>query len=182
MKDLQALQALAHTQQHNLALLAPALAINHEQPLHFFKKISGFFKGELAGRRLAVWGLSFKPETGDLSVSPSLAVVKLLLAHGAQVCAYDPHIHEADFYDFSVNPDAAFFKNHPSFLLASSVQQTLQKADALALLTAHEIFGSPDFAELARTLKTRAVFDARNFYQSEIVRGHGLAYYGIGQA
>ena len=182
VKDLQALQAFAQDQSHLVSLVNQTLVVNQQLPPRFLQKISEFFKGELVGRRLAVWGLSFKPETGDMSASPSLALARLLLEQGAQVRAYDPNVHEADFYDFSVNPDAAFFKHHSNFLLASSVQQTLQQADALVLLTAHQAFNAPDFAELARTLKAQVVFDARNFYQSKIVRGHGLAYYGIGQA
>jgi UDPglucose 6-dehydrogenase len=136
------------------------------------EKVERRFGKDLGGKRFALWGLAFKPNTDDMREAPARVVIKALTARGATVTAYDPvampearHIYEGDA--------------RVSF--AESAMQAVEGADALVIMTEWKAFRSPDFAELKRTLKSPVIFDGRNLYEPAVVSAQGLEYHAIGR-
>ena len=136
------------------------------------EKISRFFNGELEGRTIALWGLAFKANTDDIREAPSLSVIAALTSAGAKVRAYDP-VAQANA--------GAILGGNNSVELTNSAGAALDGADVLAVITEWLEFRSPDFEQLARKLKAKAIFDGRNLYDPATVRAAGLEYFGIGR-
>ena len=120
----------------------------------------------------AAWGLAFKPETDDMREAPSRALLQALWAAGAQVRAHDP---------VAMNEARRIFGERDDLLLCDTPQQALQGADCLAIVTEWKTFRVPDFAQMARLLKDRMVFDGRNLYEPAVLAKHGLGYESIGR-
>ncbi len=137
------------------------------------RKIRERIGEDLAGRRIAVWGLAFKPNTDDMREAPSRVLIGELLAAGAQVCAYDPVAIEEARRVFG----AAARRLH----FADSPMAALDAADALAIVTEWKEFRSPDFTAIRDRLKLPLIFDGRNLYDPAEVRRHGLEYHAIGR-
>ncbi|MDO8277000.1 MAG: UDP-glucose/GDP-mannose dehydrogenase family protein [Burkholderiaceae bacterium] len=177
-KDLRALLHLGHEASVPLELLQSVVNVNERQKTLLFRRIDAFFKGQLKDRRVAVWGLAFKPETDDVREAPSLSLIVDLVRAGARVTAYDPQATETaqGALQLLLSPqEMQRVQMHPSARAAA------EGADVLALMTEWKEFRSPDFAWLAATLGSRAVFDGRNQYRPEALAAHGLAYFGIGR-
>lgn len=177
-KDLRALEWMARQARLTPRLLPAVREVNDEQKRLLLREITSYFNGQLAGRTVAVWGLAFKPETDDVREAPGCMLVADLLAAGAHVRAYDP----------MAMPNARALlaaRLGPADLdrltLAPYADAALAGADVLALATEWKEFSSPDFAAMARQLRAGAVFDGRNQYRPETVRGHGLGYWGVGR-
>jgi UDPglucose 6-dehydrogenase len=171
-KDVQALQRTAQEHGMPLDILAATETVNERQKEVLLHKIKARLGENLAGRRIALWGLAFKPNTDDMREAPSRVIVEGLWRHGAQVTAYDPAAtHEAQ----------RIFGNDPRIRYASSPMAALDQADALAIVTEWKEFRSPDFAEIKEKLKVPAIFDGRNLYDPALVRDAGLEYYPIGR-
>jgi UDPglucose 6-dehydrogenase len=157
--DLQVLQAVERTNEAQKRVL-PA-------------KIQQRFGANLSGRRFALWGLAFKPNTDDMREAPSRVLIAELLARGASVCAYDP----------AAMPEARrVFGNEPRIAYADSPIAAAQGGDALVIVTEWKEFRSPDFEGLKARLKQPVIFDGRNLYEPELVRGAGFEYFPIGRA
>ena len=126
---------------------------------------------DLSGKKFAVWGISFKPDTDDIREAPSLEIMEALTAAGAEVCAYDPEGME----------NAK--KQHPGLGITYSenAYDALNGADALVIATEWSQFRSPDFDELNARLKNRLIFDGRNIYSLESMRELGYEYISIGR-
>ena len=131
------------------------------------------FGEDLTGRRFAIWGLAFKPNTDDMREASSRVLVAELLARGAAVNAYDP---------VAMDEARRIFGDEPRIAYANTPEQALEGADALVIVTEWKEFRSPDFAHIAATLKTPVIFDGRNLYEPALVRGAGLDYQPIGRA
>ncbi len=168
-KDVKALIKTADEHGYSMQVLKAVEQVNDGQKQVMFSKLSNYF-GSLAGKTIAMWGLSFKPKTDDMREAPSLVIIDELLAAGAKVIAYDPvAMHEAE----------RILGNKITY----SIDQyaTLEGADALVIVTEWPEFRSPDFAKIASTLKQKAIFDGRNIYEPEDLKALGFHYECIGR-
>lgn len=171
-KDVRALVHMARQSGQPAELLAAVEAVNNRQKLRLFEKINAHFGGNLAGKTIAVWGLTFKPNTDDIREAPSLTLIERLLQAGAHVQAYDPKGMAAVQRHFGQQAQLAFFDDE---------KQAAAGADALALVTEWKRFWSVDFDELKTLMRQPVLFDGRNIWNPHQAREHGLTYYGIGR-
>ncbi|MBS3917158.1 MAG: UDP-glucose/GDP-mannose dehydrogenase family protein [Sulfuritalea sp.] len=171
-KDVQALNRTARDAGGDLRVLHAVEAANEFQKGVLGRKIVGQFGEDLAGRRFAVWGLAFKPNTDDMREASSRRVIADLLARGANVCVYDPVAMDEARRVFGAAPRIAY---------AESPLAALDGADALVIVTEWKEFRSPDFAEMKRRLKAPLVFDGRNLYDPAQMRASGIRYFAIGR-
>ncbi len=180
-KDVKALLKTSMDHGRSLHLLQAIDTVNEAQKGILFDKIARHFGGrdELAGKTIALWGLSFKPNTDDMREAPSLVLIRQLLQAGCRVRAYDPVARDEARRILSASDEESLGSGR-LVLVASSVE-AIEDADALALVTEWKEFRAPDFALLAATLRGKAIFDGRNQYDPDIVRAAGLHYYGIGR-
>jgi UDPglucose 6-dehydrogenase len=180
-KDVKALVKTASEHGQTLYLLEATEAVNEAQKNVLFTKLSRFFGGAegLSGRTIALWGLSFKPNTDDMREAPSLVLIRALMAAGAKVVAYDPVASE--------EASRMLLAEHgpqrcaEMVRIVTSASEAVQDADALVLVTEWKEFRSPDFSALAQVLHAKVVFDGRNIYPPELVVAAGLHYEGIGR-
>ncbi|MGJ7502064.1 UDP-glucose dehydrogenase family protein [Variovorax sp. ZT5P49] len=171
-KDVRALRHAADRDGHALRILSAVEATNHEQKSRLFDLMTHHFEGRIAGKAIAVWGLAFKPDTDDMRDAPSLVLLERLWAAGARVQVYDP----------AAMPNArGLIGEREDVRWCATAQEALQGADALALVTEWAEFRRPDFASVAKALRTPAIFDGRNVYDAAQVESAGIAYYGIGR-
>jgi UDPglucose 6-dehydrogenase len=172
-KDVRALIHTAAEAGGTLPVLEAVAQVNTDQKRVLARKILARFGGKLSGRRIAVWGLAFKPNTDDMREAPSRVLIEELLANGATVSAYDPIAMPAAQSAFSGLAGIGY---------ADSPLAALEGADALAVVTEWQEFRSPDFQAIRARLKTPAIFDGRNLYDPAELTRFGLEYYPIGRA
>jgi UDPglucose 6-dehydrogenase len=171
-KDVKALQRTAQQAGLELRVLDAVERANEGQKRVLLDKVCARFGERLDGRCFALWGLAFKPDTDDMREAPSRVVIEGLVRLGARVTAYDPAaVHEA----------REIYRGEAGLQFADSPMAALEGADALIIITEWKEFRSPDFEEMAQRLKQRVVFDGRNLYDPQMVRGFGLEYHGIGR-
>ena len=168
-KDVKALARLAGGADCRCRILEAVQAVNAAQKRRLVDKMVDAL-GRLAGRRIAVWGLSFKPRTDDMREAPSIAVIEALLAAGAEVSAYDPQAVESARRIFGTR-----------IALASDGYDVLKDADALAILTEWNEFREPDFPRMRGLMRGAVVFDGRNLFDPGRMRALGFAYHSIGR-
>lgn len=168
-KDVQALIKTASEHNYELRVLKAVEAVNNDQKLVLFTKIMKYFKGDVKGKIIALWGLSFKPQTDDMREAPSLYIIKHLLEAGAIVKAYDPiAIKEAKHH----------FGDTISY--CEDQYETLIDADCLAILTEWPEFKFPNLKIVKKLLRTPAIFDGRNIYDRDEMKESGFDYFCIG--
>jgi UDPglucose 6-dehydrogenase len=180
-KDVKALLKTSRDHGRSLHLLEAIENVNEAQKNILFGKIVRHFGGEAAlrGKTIALWGLSFKPNTDDMREAPSLVLISQLVAAGCKVRAYDPvAAGEARRHLIAELGEDGFARD---VTLCDSAWQAVEDADALALVTEWKEFRSPDFERLAQALRGRAIFDGRNLYDPAQVIEAGLTYHGIGR-
>jgi UDPglucose 6-dehydrogenase len=168
-KDVQALIRTGKENNYDLQVLSAVESVNNNQKSVLFNKIFNFFNGELEGKTVAIWGLSFKPQTDDMREAPSLEIVKKLLSAGAKVKAYDP---------VAINEAKHHFGDSISYY--NDQHEALIDADCLAVLTEWAEFRMPNFNILKKLLKTSVVFDGRNIYDKDEMKKNGFDYFCIG--
>lgn len=171
-KDVKALARTAAEHGLPLRVIGAVEAANDAQKRRLADKIIARFGSDLTGHCFALWGLAFKPNTDDMREAPSLTLIDALLARGATVAAYDPVARDEA---------ARVLAGRPGIRFADSMQDALDGADALAIVTEWKEFRSPDFADLKARLRTPAIFDGRNMYDPASVREAGLEYHAIGR-
>jgi UDPglucose 6-dehydrogenase len=171
-KDVQALERTARTVGYDARLLGAVEAVNRDQKVKLFDFIQHYFNGDVRGRTIALWGLAFKPNTDDMREASSRRLMEALWDAGAKVRAFDPEAREEA---------RRLYGERSDWVLCDSAYQTLDGADALAIITEWKAFRSPDFARIRAMLKEPAIFDGRNLYEPAVVEEAGLAYYGIGR-
>jgi len=171
-KDVKALQHTATGLGRPLKILGAVEAANEAQKLRLVEKIVARLGPDLAGRRFAIWGLAFKPNTDDVREAPSLEIIAALALRGARVVAYDPVAMPAARRALGKSPHLTF---------AATPMEAVAGADALIVVTEWKEFRSPDFGALAATLKEPLLFDGRNLYDPALVRAAGLEYFSIGR-
>lgn len=169
-KDVKALARTGRENGHTMRILEAVEAVNDAQKSVLFNKINAYFGGELRGKTVAFWGLSFKPNTDDMREAPSLVIANLLLDAGAHVRAYDP-----------VAMEEAKHQLGDRITYCADEMEAVRGADALALITEWAEFRVPDWSTVANEMNGKVLFDGRNLYRREIVGEVGFDYFGIGQ-
>jgi UDPglucose 6-dehydrogenase len=167
--------ALLHTGEEcgvDLKVVRAVHDANERQKAVLVEKIARRFGADLTGKRFALWGLAFKPNTDDMREAPSRVVVDELLKRGASICAHDP---------VAMTEARHIYRDEKAVAFADKAMDAVKGADGLVIMTEWKAFRSPDFAELKRSLRTPAIFDGRNLYEPASVLSHGLEYYPIGR-
>lgn len=170
-KDIQALIHLGREYDLPLNIFEAVHGTNERQKLIMFEKIKKHFKGNLKGRTVAIWGLSFKPQTDDMREAPAVTVVSHLLQEGAKVRAYDP----------VAMPEARKIWQQRIDLCQDAYEAT-HKADCLVIMTEWNEFRTPDFDLMKREMVNAVIFDGRNLYHPESLDHQGFVYYCVGKA
>jgi len=171
-KDVRALLHAGEENGLDLKVIRAVRDANDRQKEILGSKIVERFGADLSGRRFAIWGLAFKPNTDDMREASSRVVIDAVVGRGARVSAYDP---------VAMDEARAIYDGNGAIEFADSAIEAATGADAVVIVTEWKAFRSPDFAELKRALKSPIVFDGRNMYEPSVVRSHGLEYHPIGR-
>jgi UDPglucose 6-dehydrogenase len=169
-KDVQALAKSAEDHDYDFKILNSVMEINTIQKKVLVDKLRAYYNGDLKGKKFALWGLAFKPETDDIREAPALYIIDELLKEGAQIVAFDPEA-----------------MNNVKYLIGDKIDyvddhyEALKDADALLILTEWSIFRNPDFALIGQSLKTKVIFDGRNLYDLDRMIELGFYYNSIGR-
>ena len=169
-KDVQALVHTANQNEYDFKILQAVMEVNQSQKAFFAQKILHFFQGDLKGKRIALWGLAFKPDTDDIREAPALDLIDTLREAGAEIVAFDP---EAMPNVKQVLGDAIRY--------AESAYSALDQADALVVATEWAVFRNLNMDEIKNRLKAPVVFDGRNIFQPGKMKTLGFQYFSIGR-
>lgn len=169
-KDVQALSLTAKQHHYHFRILEAVMSVNYKQRHILAEKIREFYGDELRGKKIAVWGLSFKPNTDDIREAPALYIIEDLLASGAHITAFDPEAMENA---------KKLLGNRISY--APDPYTALQDADALAIITEWSEFRTPDLEQMATLMKAKVIFDGRNLYHLDTMQQAGWYYASIGR-
>jgi UDPglucose 6-dehydrogenase len=169
-KDVQALVHTANQNEYDFKILQAVMEVNQSQKAFFAQKILHFFQGDLKGKRIALWGLAFKPDTDDIREAPALDLIDTLREAGAEIVAFDP---EAMPNVKQVLGDAIGY--------AESAYSALDQADALVVATEWAVFRNLNMDEIKNRLKAPVVFDGRNIFQPGKMKTLGFQYFSIGR-
>ncbi|VUX54948.1 UDP-glucose 6-dehydrogenase [uncultured Woeseiaceae bacterium] len=171
-KDVRALAQLAAANGYDATLMDMVEEVNNRQKNRLFEKLSTHYEGDLKGKTIALWGLSFKPKTDDMREATSRVLMEALWKAGATVQAYDPA---------AMDETDRLYPDHNGLKLCETAYAALNRADALAIVTEWQEFRSPDFNLIKQELKDPVVFDGRNIYDPRMLQSLGITYYGIGR-
>ena len=171
-KDVRALAKSSANYGYEASLLEAVEEVNDRQKHRIFEKIKAHYHGKLGRKTIAVWGLSFKPNTDDMREAPSRVLMENLWDAGALVRAYDPEAMEETH---------RLYPEQESLILCDTAHEALESADALAIVTEWQEFRSPDFLKFKDLLADSVVFDGRNLYEPDVMENFGLKYYAIGR-
>ncbi len=174
-KDVKALIHSAERHGVQPQLLRSVEQVNQRQKGHLIRKVRAYFRGSLAGRTFALWGLAFKPNTDDLREAPALVMIEALLAEGANIRAYDPVAREGAQRLFASQSDGQRLQ------FCHDAYEALQGAHALLIATEWKEFRSPDFDRLRALLAEPLIFDGRNLYDPAFMQRLGFAYFAVGR-
>ncbi len=169
-KDVQALSKTSENNNYDFKILKSVMEVNEIQKTIIIPKIKSFFNEGLEGKKIAIWGLAFKPDTDDIREAPSLYIIEELLKAGANISAYDP---EAMGNVKKILGDKIEY--------ASEQYYALENADALLIATEWSIFRNPDFDLVAKLLNKKVIFDGRNLYDLSEMKERGFYYSSIGR-
>ncbi len=169
-KDVQALVNSGNENGFSFEILKAVMNVNEEQKTVLFPKISNFFRGDLTGKKIALWGLAFKPDTDDIREAPALYMIDALVNSGATVCAYDPEAMK-NVKDL-IGDKISYAENE---------YVALDGADALLICTEWGVFRNPDFDKIGTLLKDKVIFDGRNLFEAQEMNEKGFYYSSIGR-
>ena len=169
-KDVTALHKSAQDYGYHFDILDSVMRVNEIQKTIIVPKIKNYFKNDIKGKKIALWGLSFKPDTDDIREAPALYIIDKLVEEGVKITAYDPEA----------------MKNVKKLLgdkieLVNDHYEALKDADALVIATEWSVFRTPDFRKVAANLKSKVIFDGRNLYDLNQMEKLGFYYNSIGR-
>ena len=169
-KDVSALVKTSEQYKYDFSILNAVMHVNKNQRLLFTKKILSYFKNDIKKKHIAIWGLSFKPNTDDMREAPSVTIIKELLKHGASVSVYDP---------VAMKEAKRYLRN--SVRYCKTDYDALKGAEALVVVTEWHEFRRPDFDKMKKLMHNYVVFDGRNLYDAAVMREKGFEYFSIGR-
>ncbi|CAN5917890.1 UDP-glucose/GDP-mannose dehydrogenase family protein [soil metagenome] len=170
-KDVQALAKSASDANQEMQILRAVMAVNENQKTVIVPKVKAFFNNDLKGKKIAIWGLAFKPDTDDIREAPALYIIDELLAAGAEISAYDPEA-----------------MHNIGKVLGSKIEYgideyaVLNHADALIICTEWSLFRTPEFDKMKTLMNAAVIFDGRNLYSLDTMQENGFYYSSIGRA
>ena len=169
-KDVKALIRTAEQKGYEMKVLKAVESVNEQQKTVLFNKLSRYYKGDLSGKTVALWGLSFKPETDDMREATSLVTIELLLQAGCRIRVYDP-----------VAMDECRRRVGDKVEYSQDMYEAVLDADALLLLTEWKQFRMPSWGVITRAMREKLVIDGRNIYDPAELHDLGITYYCIGR-
>lgn len=169
-KDVQALVKSANEVDYDFQILNAVMKVNETQKLHLIPSIKKYFNNNLKGKRFALWGLAFKPNTDDIREAPAFYMINALVKEGAIVCAFDPE---------AMQNTRAILKDKIEY--GENQYASLKDADALIIATEWNEFRTPDFTKIAASLKNKVIFDGRNLFDLEAMKNLGFYYVSVGR-
>jgi len=169
-KDVKALQKAGKDQSYDFKILNSVIEVNEKQKIILLPKIEDYFKGDLSNKKLAIWGLAFKPETDDIREAPAIYLMQELLNRGASLSVFDPEAMPNIKKQFG-----------DSLNYCESMYEALENSDALVICTEWSIFRTPDFNKVNELLIEPIIFDGRNLYDVNDVEKEGFTYVSIGR-
>lgn len=169
-KDVQALARSAQENNYHFKILESVMEVNDTQKTLMIEKMRKYYQGGLKGKKIAIWGLAFKPETDDIREAPALYIIDELLKDGAEVSVFDP---EAMDNVRKLKGDKVIFGDNQ--------YDILQDADALMIVTEWSVFRTPDFERISSAMKHKVIFDGRNLYDLQRMIDYGYYYNSIGR-
>ncbi|MEZ5047032.1 MAG: UDP-glucose/GDP-mannose dehydrogenase family protein [Chitinophagaceae bacterium] len=176
-KDVMALVQMGDKEKFDFSILKSVLQVNNHQRKILAHKIIEHFGKQISGKKIAVWGLAFKPNTDDVREAPALYVIEELIQAGAQVHCYDPEaMPNTQQYIETFKPQ---LKNAITY--ADNAYEAIHEADALAICTEWGIFRAPEFDKMNTLLKEKIIFDGRNLFDTMEMKQRGYIYYSIGR-
>ncbi|HNB82717.1 MAG TPA: UDP binding domain-containing protein, partial [Chitinophagaceae bacterium] len=176
-KDVQALVQTAAQYQYDYRILHSVIDVNDRQKLVLADKIIHYFGSDLRGLKIAIWGLAFKPNTDDIREAPALYIIESLVKAGAELYCYDPEaMPNVEEYVHS------HLKNYQQQIhFTEDAYAATKNADALAICTEWSIFRTPDWDTLRQHMKGNTIFDGRNLFDLEEMKGMGFYYNSMGR-
>ncbi|MDR1719588.1 MAG: UDP-glucose/GDP-mannose dehydrogenase family protein [Dysgonamonadaceae bacterium] len=169
-KDIKSLIKTAENNGYSMRVLKAVEQVNDDQKKVLFGKLMRYFNGHIQGKRIAIWGLTFKPETDDIREAPSLVLIDQILAAGGKVIAYDP-----------VAMTEARRRLNDAVEYAENIYRAVEEADALIVVTEWKQFRLPSWDVIKSRMRTPVVFDGRNIYEKADLSEYGFDYYAIGK-
>lgn len=169
-KDVQALVKSGVENKFDFQILQAVMKVNEEQKTILIPKITNFFRGDLSGKKFAIWGLAFKPDTDDIREAPALYVIDEIIRLGGSVVAYDPE---------AMDNVKKLYGEKITF--ADTEYAALEGADALIICTEWSVFRNPDFDKITAALKDKVIFDGRNLFDVNEMNAKGYFYESIGR-
>ncbi|MCK0130249.1 UDP-glucose/GDP-mannose dehydrogenase family protein [Flavobacteriaceae bacterium F08102] len=169
-KDVNALVKSSDEANYDFKLLKSVLEVNGKQKKSLVPKVKKYFNNELKGKKMAIWGLAFKPDTDDIREAPAIDVINALLLEGVQISGYDP---EAMSNMKKIYGDKITF--------GSNAYEIIEDADCLLICTEWREFTSPDFTKMRSLMKSPVIFDGRNIFDLEVLEGHNFYYESVGR-
>lgn len=170
-KDVQALVRSSEEVSYDFRILSAVMDVNEKQKTFLLPKIKAYYNGSLKGKRFALWGLAFKPNTDDIREAPALYIIDALLAEGAEICVFDPE---------AMPNVKQLIGNKIEY--AEHQYDCLQHADGLIIATEWSVFRTPDFDKIKEILKNKVIFDGRNLFDVHRMHELGFYYESVGRA
>ncbi len=170
-KDVKALAKSAQQVNYDFKILEAVMKVNENQKIHLLPKIKSYFKNDLKGKKIALWGLAFKPNTDDIREASALKIIEELITEGATVSAYDPEAMANVKKEIS-----------EKIVFADNQYEALANADALVIATEWSEFRTPDFNKMKSLLKNHVIFDGRNLFELYQMKDCGFHYESVGRA
>ena len=170
-KDVKALSKSAQQVDYNFKILEAVMDVNENQKVHLLPKIKSYFKNNLKGKKIALWGLAFKPNTDDIREAPALRIIEELISNGATITAYDPEAMP------NVKREIG-----DKVIYAENQYDALKDADGLVIATEWSEFRTPDFNKIKSLLKHPVIFDGRNLFELNQMKEAGFHYESVGRA
>ncbi len=171
-KDIEALINTGKQVNYPLSILSAVQNVNQAQKQVLANKVQAYFNEQLKNKVIAVWGLAFKPNTDDMRDAPSIVFIESMLAQGAKIQAHDPE---------ALNSARKIFLDKTNILLCDSLEQVLEGADALVILTEWNCYKNPDLDLIKKAMNKAVIFDGRNMYEPEHMKQEHIVYFSIGR-